>query len=173
MHDAYTYTLHLLLAKNWYFLYKNGGNIKKEWLVRITLKFLLKSLFISKVVFIKLLRQFSTLRTRTPIIASPFKCDISYLWRAAPSLCICRASCFTFSDRVLQDRHVTLSVIMCRGRYTPGGFYFEPPCTGKCCAFNTIKHCDKLAQTTRAVLLQCLAWASHVKRNKINVHCSV
>jgi len=28
--------------------------------------------------------------------ASLLKCDISYLWRVARSLCICRASCFAY-----------------------------------------------------------------------------
>jgi len=34
----------------------------------------------------------SVLEVHSPI-ASILKCDISYLWRVARSLCICRASC--------------------------------------------------------------------------------
>jgi len=34
----------------------------------------------------------SVFESNSPI-ASIFKCDISYLWRVARSLCICRASC--------------------------------------------------------------------------------
>jgi len=41
---------------------------------------------------------FSVLEDHSPI-ASLYKCDISYLWRVLPSLCICKASCRMRADR--------------------------------------------------------------------------
>jgi len=38
--------------------------------------------------------------------AGLFKCDLSYLWRVARFLCICRASCFDF----FSQRSVYLSL---------------------------------------------------------------
>jgi len=46
-------------------------------------------------------------------IASLVKCDISYLWRVARSLCIFEAPCLVFGSVVCHENTANASTLMC------------------------------------------------------------